>query len=60
MKEFKENSVSKKYAHVYIVSSERWLSDETDCEWYSNKEYKEGDSFIDSEGLRWYVIAVIR
>lgn len=48
------------YKYEYIISSERCYrrSDETDCSFYSNNEYKVGDQ-IEMDGIMWTVNEVV-
>ena len=46
---------NKNFKHEYICSTNRLREDEEDVIWRTNKEYKKGDWFTDSEGLKWQV-----
>ena len=48
------------FKHEYVCSSVRNLEDETDIIWRTDKEYKLGDWFIDSDGIKWYVEFICR
>ena len=46
----------KTYKHEYICSTERfWKEDEQKVVWHGDVPYKEGDWFVDTDGLKWYV-----
>lgn len=53
-------SKMREWKHAYRVTSERWLSDETDVEWFTDKEYEVGQMIADSEGLNWLVLEIIK
>ena len=53
-------SKMREWKHIYRVTSERWLSDETDVEWFSNNEFEVGQMIEDSEGLKWLVLEVMK
>ena len=48
-----------KYEHEYLITSERYRSDEIDNKFYSNKELGIGDTIV-LDGLNWHVTDVIR
>lgn len=50
--------MKKEFKNRYLITSERFFSDETDVELRSNNEYKAGDIII-LDGLRWYITEVL-
>ena len=46
-------------AHKYVATSERAFPDEIENVWYSDREYKVGDTFEDADGLVWHIVMVI-
>ena len=45
--------------HCYIITSERYFSDEIGNEFYSDSEYKVNDIII-LDGIKWFIDKVIR
>ena len=46
--------------HIYVATSERGFWDETDIQFYTDKECEIGEWFTDGEGLQWLVTEVIK